>query len=176
MKKAKRNLASRGKKAKEAIDKLDAGFNKLPVDMQPETKLKGSPAPPTLLETVIEMRPYTTRHQLVRVLSARYDVSVHTVDRAIAKAKAYAAERYSNREQLLQDGIDFLDRVKNKAYKEGKFQAARGAAYDQQKLVGNTRPDVLIIGSMEAPAAEQLAQADAMQKKTLEALKKAGMG
>ncbi len=161
LKKAKAKKAKT--KLKQAEAKIAKGLDALPVDAQKPAP--GSAAPASLLETVIELRPYTHRFQLVRLLCPRFNVSSATVDRAIKKAKEIAAERYGDKGQLLQDGLDFLGKIASSAYKEKEFHAARGAVMDQQKLVGNTRPDVVLIGSMDAPAEEQLKLADELRSK-----------
>lgn len=166
---------TRKKKAKvdKALRKADAGLKAYPIDAQKPSP--GSASPPSLLDTVIEMRPYTRREQMIRMLCPRYGVSSATVDRAIAKAVQLTKEKYeNNRDKILQDGMEFLERIASQAFKDKQHHAARASVMDQQKLIGNLKPDLLIVGSMDAPAEEQLRLAEALKEKALEARKRAG--
>lgn len=173
-KEAKPQISKKVKaRIKRVSKKVDAGFNALPIDA-PATK-KGMATPPSLLDTVIELRPYTRREQMLRILCPKYNVSASTVDRAIAKAVELTKAKYeNNRDKILQDGMEFLERIASQAFKDKQHHAARASVMDQQKLIGNLKPDIYVIGSMDASAETQMKLAEELKERALAAKRRAG--
>ena len=139
---------------------LRAELAKAEAEMQAMPRpLAGDPVPQVpLWEAVLAELPHAvTRQTLVAVMVRRYGVSVHTIDRAILKAKeAYAEQAQRTRAELLDEARAFYRNLASQAITGKDYRTAKDVKAEELRLLGITGPTEETAANV--PTADQRAE------------------
>lgn len=119
-----------------------------------------TPKARSLLEAVRDLMRYHPRRTFLKALCEQYNCSPRTVDRAIAVVwDEWDAFQSQDSKRRIAQGYQRYISLAERAEDDGKYTAARGALDSAHTLVGDRRPDVVLLASADMPSEKLQAEA-----------------